>query len=125
MSASYSFEIIVMPEYLPEQSEPEEARYVFAYHVRICNVGTVGAQLISREWQITDGNGDVEEVQGEGVVGEQPLIVSGGEHQYSSFCILDTPVGMMQGSYQMIADDGISFDAEIPPFTLAVPGSLN
>ena len=125
MSVPYSFEIIVMPEYMAEHSEPDEARFVFAYHIRICNTGGIGAQLLSREWKITDGNGETEEVQGEGVVGEQPLIAPGGEHQYSSFCVLDTPVGMMQGSYHMVADDGHSFDVEIPPFTLAVPGSLN
>jgi len=125
MSAAYSFEIVVMPEFMPEHSEPEENRFVFAYHIRICNTGSIGAQLLSREWKITDGNGDVEEVEGEGVVGEQPLIAPGGEHQYSSFCVLDTPVGNMQGSYHMVADDGYSFDAEIPPFTLAVPGALN
>jgi len=114
-----------MPEYLPEHSEPEDDRYVFAYHIRICNVGSVGAQLISRHWLITNGNGEVEEVKGAGVVGDQPLIAPGGEHQYNSFCVLETPVGWMQGSYQMVADDGIGFEAEIPPFRLAVPGSLN
>lgn len=123
MSEPYRIEVVVMSEYLPGESE--DGRYVFAYHIRICNGGRVGVQLVSRHWQITDGNGECEEVQGEGVVGEQPLIAPGGEHFYSSFCVLDTPVGIMQGSYRMIADDGVSFDAEISPFTLAVPGSLN
>ena len=125
MSDLYHIEVVVMPEYMPEQSEPEDSQFVFAYHIRICNVGSAAAQLVSRHWVITDGNGDVDEVQGDGVVGEQPWIAPAGEHQYSSFCVLDTPVGMMQGSYQMKAENGVAFDAEIPPFTLAVPGSLN
>jgi len=115
----------VTPEYLDEHSEPEEARFVFAYHVSVRNSGEVPAQLHSRHWIITDGNGKAEEVNGEGVVGEQPVIAPEGEHRYSSFCVLETPVGMMQGSYRMIAEDGTAFDAEIPLFRLAVPGALN
>jgi len=125
MTENYRIQVFVKPEYLANQSEPDNNRYVFAYHIRILNVGLLAAQLISRHWMITDGNGDVDEVIGEGVVGEQPLIDPGGEHFYSSFCILETPVGMMRGSYQMIASDGSNFEAEIPSFSLAVPNSLN
>ncbi len=115
----------VTPEYLPEQSEPENNRYVFAYHILISNQGSVAAQLVSRHWIITDANGGINEVRGEGVVGEQPWLTPGDEHAYSSFCILETPVGVMQGSYQMVAEDGREFEAEIPLFSLAVPGALN
>jgi len=125
MSDVYQIEVIVLPEYIPEQSGLDEDRYVFAYHITIHNQGRVAAQLVSRHWLISDANDQVDEVRGEGVVGEQPLIAPGGEHHYSSFCILETPVGIMQGSYQMVAEDGTAFEAEIPAFTLAVPGSLN
>jgi len=122
---SYRIEVKVMPEYLIHDSEPENNRFIFAYHVSIINRGSVGAQLLNRHWIITDGNGKVEEVTGEGVVGEQPWLEPGEEHIYDSFCVLATPVGMMQGSYGMIAADGKLFEAEIPAFTLAAPGSLN
>ncbi|MDX8404415.1 MAG: Co2+/Mg2+ efflux protein ApaG [Mariprofundaceae bacterium] len=125
MSDAYQIEVTVLSEYIPDQSEPDEDRYVFAYHITVRNRGRVTAQLISRHWLISDANDQVDEVRGEGVVGEQPLIAPGGEHHYSSFSILETAVGMMQGSYQMIAEDGTAFKAEIPAFTLAVPGSLN
>ncbi len=118
-------DVEVIPEYLPEQSEPENNRYVFAYHILIANKGSMAAQLISRHWIITDANGGINEVRGEGVVGEQPWLAAGDEHEYSSFCILETPVGVMQGSYQMVAEDGSEFEAEIPLFSLAVPGALN
>jgi len=125
MSENYRIEVKAMPEYLRHDSEPENGRFIFAYHVSIINRGTVGAQLLNRHWIITDGNGKVEEVQGEGVVGEQPYLEPGEEYVYDSFCVLATPVGMMQGSYGMIAADGKLFEAEIPAFTLAMPGSLN
>ena len=125
MSEPYLIDVNVLPEYLDADSEPENERFIFAYHVSIINRGTIGAQLLNRHWIITDGNGKVEEVQGDGVVGEQPILTPGGEHMYNSFCILETPVGMMQGSYGMIAADGTLFEAEIPPFTLAAPGKLN
>ena len=125
VSETYQIEVYVMPEYLAEHSDPDEGRYLFAYHIRICNTGRVAAQLISRHWLITDSNGQVEEVRGEGVIGEQPSIAPGGEHHYSSFTVLETPIGMMQGSYQMVAEDGAAFEAAIPAFTLAVPGKLN
>jgi len=121
----YLIEVKVMPEYLSHDSEPENERFIFAYHVSIINRGSVGAQLLNRHWVITDGNGSVDEVHGEGVVGEQPYLEAGEEYMYNSFCVLATPVGMMQGSYGMIADDGKLFEAEIPPFMLAAPGKLN
>ncbi len=125
MSDAYKIEVNVLPEYLADQSEPDAGRYVFAYHISIRNTGRVPAQLLSRHWFITDEAEQIEEVMGEGVVGEQPLIAPGGEYQYSSFCILDTPVGTMHGNYQMIAEDGTLFKADIPTFMLAMPGKLN
>lgn len=115
----------VATSYIDEQSEPDSGRYVFAYTITISNSGDVAAQLISRHWIITDANGKVQEVNGDGVVGEQPHLNPGEEFRYSSGAVLETPVGAMQGLYRMEADDGIAFDAPIAPFTLAVPGLLN
>ncbi len=115
----------VATNYINEQSEPDSDRYVFAYTITITNSGDVAAQLISRHWIITDANGKVQEVNGDGVVGEQPRLNPGEAFRYSSGAILETPVGAMQGLYRMEADDGIAFDAPIAPFTLAVPGLLN
>ena len=117
--------IHVATSYIVEQSEPDSDRYVFAYTITITNSGDVAAQLISRHWIITDANGKVQEVSGDGVVGEQPHLNPGEKFRYSSGAILETPVGAMQGLYRMEADDGIAFDAPIAPFTLAVPGLLN
>ncbi len=117
--------IHVATSYIDEQSEPDSDRYVFAYTITITNSGDVAAQLISRHWVITDANGKVQEVSGDGVVGEQPHLNPGEMFRYSSGAILETPVGAMQGLYRMEADDGIAFDAPIAPFTLAVPGLLN
>ncbi len=117
--------IHVATSYIDEQSEPDSDRYVFAYTITITNSGDVAAQLISRHWVITDANGKVQEVSGDGVVGEQPHLNPGERFRYSSGAILETPVGAMQGLYRMEADDGIAFDAPIAPFTLAVPGLLN
>lgn len=114
--------VIVRPEYMPEQSEP--GHYIFAYHVRIHNTSEQAVQLLTRKWLITDADGHKTEVQGEGVIGEQPIIQPQTEHRYSSFSVLKTPVGCMQGSYQMQAEDGTLFDAAIPTFTLAVTGML-
>jgi len=121
----YHIVVEVEPEYAAEHSQPEEGRFVFTYHVTIHNHGEMAAQLMSRHWLITDANGDVEEVQGEGVVGEQPVILPGARHRYNSFCVLPTEVGCMQGSYQMVAENGTPFEAIIPIFTLAVPSALN
>jgi len=117
--------IQVATSYIDDQSEPDSDRYVFAYTITISNNGSMAAQLISRHWIITDANGKVQEVNGDGVVGEQPYLNPGEEFRYSSGAVLETPVGAMQGVYRMEADDGISFDAPIAPFTLAVPGLLN
>lgn len=117
--------IQVRGEYVPERSAPEEDRYFFAYHVRISNVGREKVQLLSREWIISDSDGEVQTVRGPGVVGEQPVLGPGDEFHYSSFCPLKTPVGAMHGSYQMVTSDGDVFDAVIAPFTLAVPNALN
>ena len=115
----------VWSEYRPDRSAPESRRYLFTYTVRIANQGGAAAQLISRHWIITDANGGVEEVRGEGVVGQQPRLAPGERFEYTSFCVLRTPFGSMRGSYRMEREDGAGFDAEIAPFTLAVPGTLN
>jgi len=121
----HEIRISAQPQYLTEQSEPARNRYVFAYTITIENAGTVPAQLVSRHWIITDAMGQVQEVRGEGVVGEQPLLAPGERFQYTSGAVLETPVGTMQGSYQMVADDGERFDAQIPLFRLAVPNVLH
>jgi ApaG protein len=125
MSDTYRVKVSVSPEYLSEQSEPDAAQYLFAYHITVTNVGTVAVQLVSRRWLITDANEQVEEVLGEGVVGKQPWVSPGDSFKYSSFCILDTSAGTMQGSYQMVAEDGTTFEVDIPEFILAVPAALN
>jgi ApaG protein len=117
--------IQVKATYLQDRSSPRDSQYLFAYNVRISNVGTEAAQLVSREWIITSAEGDVERVKGPGVVGEQPVLQPGGSFEYTSYCPLKTAVGSMQGSYQMVAASGEKFDAQIAPFTLAVPNSLN
>jgi len=118
-------QIEVATSYVDDQSEPDSDRYVFAYTITISNSGAVAAKLISRHWIITDANGKVQEVNGDGVVGEQPHLKPGEAFEYSSGAVLETPVGAMQGLYRMEADNGLSFDAIIAPFTLAVPGLLN
>jgi ApaG protein len=118
-------QIQVRSEYVPERSSPRESSYFFQYHVRIANVGDETAQLISREWIITNADGEVERVKGPGVVGEQPVLPPGGSFDYTSFCELKTAVGSMHGSYQMVTASGERFDAIIAPFTLAKPNALN
>jgi ApaG protein len=115
----------VATSYVEDQSNPTEGRFVFAYTITIRNEGQVAARLMTRHWIITDANGKVQEVQGEGVVGEQPHLKPGQGFRYSSGAILETPVGVMQGSYRMVADGGEVFDAPIAPFTLAMPGMLH
>lgn len=117
--------IIVQPRYVPEQSDPDKGQYLFAYHITIRNTGAVTVQLLSRHWVITDGEGKAEEVRGPGVVGYQPTIEPGEQFQYTSACPLATPVGTMQGSFQMLPASGEPFDAIIRPFRLAVPRALN
>ena len=121
----YNIDVSVVTRYLPEQSQPEQSRFAFAYTVTVSNKGELPAKLLSRHWVITDGDGRVQEVRGAGVIGQQPLIEAGASHTYSSGTVMTTRVGIMQGSYQMLADDGKRFDAVIAPFRLAVPGSLH
>jgi ApaG protein len=123
--SDYALEISVATQFLDEQSDPDGERYVFAYTIRIRNLGRLPAQLLDRHWLITDGNGKVEEVRGEGVVGEQPRLEPGEAFTYTSGAVLETAVGSMQGSYHMSGDDGTEFDAPIPPFTLSVPRTLH
>jgi ApaG protein len=123
--SDYALEISVATQFLDEQSDPDGERYVFAYTIRIRNLGRLPAQLLDRHWVITDGNGRIEEVRGEGVVGEQPRLEPGEAFTYTSGAVLETAVGTMQGSYHMSGDDGTEFDAPIPPFTLAVPRTLH
>ena len=111
----------VSVSYLPEQSEPRRGRWFWAYHIRLENEGGQSVQLLTRRWIITDGRGARHTVEGEGVVGEQPLIEPGGSFDYVSGCPLTTPSGAMQGSYRMVAEDGASFDVDIPPFALVAP----
>jgi len=117
--------IIVKPRYVPEQSEPAESQYLFAYHITIRNEGIETVQLLSRHWVITNGEGKTDEVRGPGVVGYQPTLKSGEEFQYTSGCPLGTPVGTMHGSFQMTTENGAQFDAVIDAFRLAVPSALN
>jgi ApaG protein len=114
----------VSTQYLPERSAPPK-QFLFAYHIRISNVGTETAQLVSRHWVITNTEGEEREVRGPGVVGETPVLEPGASFDYTSFCDLDTKVGTMHGSYTMVTPDGNTFDARIAPFTLAVPNALN
>jgi len=111
--------------YDEDRSSPQESYYFFAYQVRISNEGAEKAQLISREWIITDANGEAQRVQGPGVVGEQPVLAPGEAFEYTSFCPLSTAVGTMHGSYHMVRPDGSSFEAEIAPFSLAMPHAVN
>ena len=124
-ASRYRIDVAVQSLYIDEQSEPEADRYVFAYTVTIKNSGTVAAQLKTRHWIITDAHGRVQEVRGDGVVGEQPHLAPGQDFQYTSASLIATPVGTMHGSYQMVADDGVRFDAEIPVFRLAMPNTLH
>lgn len=121
----HKIRVDVSTSYVDEQSKPDQSRYVFSYTITIRNEGRVPARLLTRHWIITDANGKVQEVHGEGVVGEKPHLMPGQGFRYSSGAVLETPVGVMQGSYQMMADDGQSFDAPIAPFTLAMPGMLH
>lgn len=123
--SQYLLDIRVQTRFLDDQSQPAENRYVFAYTITIQNTGNVPARLISRFWRITDANGKVEEVTGEGVVGEQPWMRPGDSFEYTSGAVLETAVGTMCGTYQLLADDGTRFEAPIPQFTLSVPRTLH
>jgi len=113
----------VSVSYLPEQSEPARGRWFWAYHIRIENDGAGAVQLLTRHWVITDGRGARHSVEGEGVVGEQPMIEPGASYDYVSGCPLATPTGAMQGTYRMVGEDGASFDVAIPRFTLLAPAT--
>ncbi len=121
----HAIAVEVETAYIETESLPAQDRYVFTYTITIHNVGTVPAKLLTRHWIIADGNEKTQEVRGDGVVGKQPYLRPGEVFRYTSGSILETPVGSMRGSYQMIADDGHHFDAEIPPFTLSMPGKLH
>jgi len=124
---SRKYEITVVPKamYIEDQSDPSKNQYVFAYTITVTNTGNVPAQLISRHWTITDANNKVMEVKGLGVVGQQPLLQPGESFEYTSGTHLETAVGTMHGTYQMVAEDGQRFDAAIPSFTLSVPRILH
>ena len=125
MSDKNQIDIDVVTHFIPDQSEVENQRFVFAYTITIRNSGSEAAKLLNRHWLITDANGKTQEVRGEGVVGEQPYLKPGESYQYTSGTVLDTPVGSMQGEYEMSNDDGTRFLAPIKPFSLARPQSLH
>ncbi len=119
MNKKYQIDVKVKPLYLPHQSEPENGKYVFSYTVTLSNTGSMAARLLTRHWIITNGNGGKEEVKGAGIVGEHPNLKPGESYQYTSASVLITPVGTMEGSYRMRAEDGTEFKAIIPTFTLS------
>jgi len=124
-TTTHGIRVQVRSRYLPERSAPREGQYLFAYHITISNVGDATAQLISRHWFITNADGQTEEVEGPGVVGEQPVLTPGMSFEYTSFCPLKTRVGSMHGTYTMATTGGTTFEARISPFTLAVPYAVN
>jgi len=121
----YEFSVSPKVTFLADQSDPDKNHFVFAYTITVTNTGSVAAQLVSRHWIITDGEHRVQEVKGLGVVGQQPLLQPGESFEYSSGASIGTSVGTMHGTYHMRADDGHTFDAAIPPFTLSVPRTLH
>jgi len=124
-SEKYDIEVEVETDYLHEQSMPEKNRYVFAYTITITNRGSMPAKLLRRHWVITDANNKVQEVRGDGVIGEQPYLKPGQSFRYTSGAMLETPVGCMEGSYSMISDDELEFDAPVPLFSLSTPHTLH
>ncbi len=125
MGKRHQIDVDVATRFLDEQSAPAEHRFVFSYTIQIRNRGEVAARLLTRHWVITDTNGKVQEVRGDGVVGEQPWLRPGDSFEYTSGAVLETSVGTMRGSYQMLADDGTRFDAQIAQFTLSIPRTLH
>lgn len=121
----YQIDVAVQARYIAEQSRPADRHYVFAYTINLRNAGTIGARVMTRHWHIVDANGKVREVRGEGVVGEQPRLQPGEHFEYTSGAVLETSVGSMRGSYQMLADDGTLFEAPIAAFALSVPRTLH
>ncbi|HMV17093.1 MAG TPA: Co2+/Mg2+ efflux protein ApaG [Zoogloea sp.] len=120
-----SIQVKAVARYLADQSDEAADRYVFAYHITIRNTGDAPAQLLSRHWIITDAHGTIQEVEGSGVIGQQPTLKPGEAFEYTSGCVLTTPVGTMKGSYRMQTEDGVDFNATIPEFTLAMPRTLH
>ncbi|WP_341326687.1 Co2+/Mg2+ efflux protein ApaG [Methylotuvimicrobium sp. KM2] len=125
MSTKNKIMIEATPHFIETQSYPEEGRYVFAYTITITNAGMIPAKLLTRHWLITDANGKVQEVTGEGVIGEQPYLKPGESFRYTSGAMIETPVSVMQGKYSMRSDDGEDFEAYIPKFTLSIPRTLH
>ena len=125
MSNSYEVDIEVETSYMAEHSEPDEDRYVFAYTITLVNKGSISATLLSRRWVITDSENHTEEVEGDGVVGEQPTLQPGEGFRYTSGTVIETPVGTMHGIYRMVAEDGQTFDTDIPEFVLSAPRVLH
>ncbi len=125
MNPKNCIKILTNSRYLDAQSEPGSERYVFGYTITIKNTGSISAKLLTRHWLITDANGKIQEVHGEGVVGEKPYLQPGELFRYTSAAVLETPVGIMKGDYQMLSDEGTYFDADIPQFTLSVPRVLH
>jgi ApaG protein len=125
MQIQHNIDVSVETDYVKNQSDPDNARYVFAYRITIKNNGSAPAKLLSRRWLITDANDKIQEVTGEGVVGKQPHLNPGETFCYTSAAVIETPVGYMQGNYYLIADDGIEFDTEIPDFGLSIPHALH
>lgn len=123
--AMYEFQVTVKTHYLEEQSDPDNSRYAFAYTITIVNRGEAPAQLIARHWVITDGNNQVEEVNGLGVVGHQPLLAPGEQFEYSSGAVLKTQQGTMHGKYLCVSEEGEQFYATIPEFVLSLPRTLH
>lgn len=121
----YEVAVSAQTAFVPEQSDESAGRYVFAYTITVVNTGSVGAQLLSRHWIISDGDRKLHEVRGEGVVGQQPMLAPGESFEYTSGAAIGTPVGTMRGSYRMRAEDGTEFDAEIPEFPLSMPRTLH
>lgn len=123
--SQYQMTVTVSPRFLPEQSDPERQKYAFAYTITIRNSGSVSSQLIARHWIITDSEGDVQEVKGLGVVGNQPLLAPGEQFEYTSWAMIPTPVGTMRGEFFCVAEDGERFDAPVAPFSLTMPRTLH
>ena len=121
----YDISVSTVTDYIADQSLPEDSKYLFSYTISITNNGTVPATLLRRHWIITDANNKVQEVHGDGVVGEQPYLLPGETFKYTSGAMLETPIGCMEGNYDMVADDGVEFEAMIPVFSLKVPNTLH
>ena len=121
----YNIAVHVETQYIEAESRPQQNFYIFAYHITITNKGDIAAKLLTRHWIITDSNGRVQEVKGDGVIGKQPYLQPNESFRYTSGTMMETPVGTMEGSYQMVTDNGEKFDAEIPAFVLALPNMLH